>query len=168
MSARNLIRVIVAAMLLTTACNYTDGPCYRRGESDVGAGVGGGVIVPGGVGGYGDAPPDPRGEPVCNAPEVEAEPTPEFGKPANAYIPCRAQGLDPVACAAACEKVGAYCVEHAVHPYKSTDGVGDLTWCKNGWPTTTCTYTYPNTDSCSRVLVLKHGVTWVCAYAGGG
>ena len=37
------------------ACNYDTGECYPRDQG--GAGVGGGVIVPGGVGGLGDVPP---------------------------------------------------------------------------------------------------------------
>lgn len=55
------------------ACNYTDGECFPREELYETAGVGGGPIVPTGVGvgGYGQGPfepqnVDPDQEPVCN------------------------------------------------------------------------------------------------------
>ena len=55
------------------ACNYTDGECFPREELYETAGVGGGPIVPTGVGvgGYGSVPfepqnVDPDQEPVCN------------------------------------------------------------------------------------------------------
>jgi hypothetical protein len=44
-----------------TACNYDAGECYVRGEE--GDGVGGGVITPGGAGGFGAVPPEPQGAP---------------------------------------------------------------------------------------------------------
>jgi hypothetical protein len=54
----------LAAWLLT-ACNYTDGPCWRRGEGSEGAGAGtgdGSVILSSGSGDFGDTPPgQPQG-----------------------------------------------------------------------------------------------------------
>lgn len=82
--ARNAGRLVagvlaVTAILGVTACNYTDGPCYRREdiEGTGSDGAGGGPIVPG-WGGYGDVPPDPQNttdpEPVdCNKTEQPDE-----------------------------------------------------------------------------------------------
>src|SRR4051812_13187866 len=56
---RNLSIAPVAVWLLT-ACNYTDGPCWRRGEGSEGAGAGtgdGSVILSSGSGDLGDTSP---------------------------------------------------------------------------------------------------------------
>jgi len=49
--------VILLACALAS-CNYDDGACYPRDQG--GNGVGGGVIVAAGAGGFGDVPPDPQ------------------------------------------------------------------------------------------------------------
>lgn len=60
-SMKGILWIALSAILGFTACNYTDGPCYRREdiEGPGSDGVGGGPIVPG-WGGYGDVPPDPQ------------------------------------------------------------------------------------------------------------
>lgn len=64
----------IAGLAAAAACNYTDGQCYPRGEvPGGGAGGQGGVIVPGGPGGFGDVPPDPQDAddppPDCDMPD---------------------------------------------------------------------------------------------------
>lgn len=56
-----ILWLALLAILGFTACNYTDGPCYRREdiEGNGSNGAGGGPIVPG-QGGYGDVPPEPQ------------------------------------------------------------------------------------------------------------
>ena len=41
---------------------------------------------------------------------------------------------------------------------------GKLTACKNGAPTSTCTYTFTNGDGC---VLIQPGLKWLCEYAGG-
>lgn len=56
-----VVLVYVCGLLFVGACNY-DAECWAPGES-TGAGVGGGVIVPGTGGGYGAEPnPEPQGD----------------------------------------------------------------------------------------------------------
>ncbi|MEZ4312439.1 MAG: hypothetical protein R3F14_30795 [Polyangiaceae bacterium] len=50
----------ILSALAFTACNYTDGLCYLQEDLDGSEGAGGGIIVPGGEGGFGDAPPTPQ------------------------------------------------------------------------------------------------------------
>lgn len=58
---RTLLWLGVIASVVISACNYTVGECYPRGEgasySTEGVGSGGGIIIPTGVGGFGEAPP---------------------------------------------------------------------------------------------------------------
>ncbi len=49
--------ILLTAASTVAACNYTVGECYPRDQGGGSAGAEGGVLVPGGVGGYGDAPP---------------------------------------------------------------------------------------------------------------
>ena len=74
---RNLLLSTAVTLFGITACNYTVGECYYRGEGgDSGAvTAGGGVIIPtgpSGTGGYGNAPPKQPQDatnsepPVCN------------------------------------------------------------------------------------------------------
>lgn len=58
-STRKFGCIALGSLYSFTACNYTDGPCWQRGESEHHDGVGGGVILPG-TGGYGAVPPDPQ------------------------------------------------------------------------------------------------------------
>ncbi len=148
------------------ACNYTVGECYPVGQDQGNAGAGGGgVLMPSAASGLGDTPPESgTAGPVCNStPQEPAAPQ----MPADAYINCKARGLSPGACSLACGEVGAACGAVAAHPYKSGQGTGQLTYCKNGWPTTTCTYTFANTDSCVLITIVGASLTWRCLYAGG-
>ena len=63
-----------------SACNYTVGECYPRGEGaghgSEGVGSGGGIIIPTGVGGFGEAPPKQPQDGTspsipCNSDETE-------------------------------------------------------------------------------------------------
>ena len=73
MNANNKIGIAATGMVfLFAACNYTDGECFPVEQLYETSGAGGGVIIPTGVGGYGDvpkqpqsAPPEPDG-PICN------------------------------------------------------------------------------------------------------
>lgn len=88
-----------------------------------------------------------------------------FGKPATQYIDCRKRGLDADACSLACIEAGTGCRPHAGHPYKSGQGLGNLTWCKNGSPTYTCTYTFSSGDGCAGVFAPpSYKPFWVCLY----
>lgn len=55
---RSLPWIAVIAISSFTACNYTEGECYPRGQGGGNAGVGGSVVVPNGAGGFGDVPPE--------------------------------------------------------------------------------------------------------------
>jgi hypothetical protein len=167
---RNLLLSAAITLMGITACNYTVGECWPVGQGG-GSGsesvaAGGGVILPtgpSGGGGFGDEPPDDATNPEskCNSDEE-----PEFGKPADQYIDCRKRGLDANACSFVCGEAGAACGPHAAHPYKSGQGSGALTWCKNGSPSYVCTYTFPNGDGCARTVspIINY---WLCFYAGG-
>jgi hypothetical protein len=89
-----------------------------------------------------------------------------IGMPADAYINCVAKGLSAAACAEACAAVGAACGPIAAHPERAGEGTGQLTYCKNGGPTFTCTYTFPSGDGCARILS-PLGSRWLCFYKGG-
>ena len=170
---RSLLWVALIAIPSIAACNYTVGDCYPRGQGEGNAGVGGGgVILPSGAGGLGDAPPEPGGASgslACNASE---ESPPDDGgsqegdgTELDTYIRCR--GMDAMTCEAMCFDIGATCAGLKTHPYGSKGGIGRLKLCKNGFPTTTCTYCYDNGDVCAFVKTL--GVPFVvgCGYTGG-
>lgn len=118
-----------------------------------------------GSGGFGDAPPKNPQDATNPSNPCEVGGAPGF--PANRYVNCLALGLDASACSEACFDVGASCAPLAVHPYKTEPGPGKLIYCKNGYPTTTCTWRFPNTDACSMIVTFGHGITWFCKYAGG-
>ena len=161
--------IAVIAILSVTACNYTVGECWPVGQGNGSAGVGGGgVLLPGGTGDYfGDEPTGSGGDKIpeadCNSkPQGSAAPQ----MPATDYINCKARGLDAGACALACGEVGAACGAVAAHPYKSGQGTGQLTYCKNGWPSFTCTYTFASGDACVANVTIA-GIYWLCPYTGG-
>ena len=135
----------------------TSGGFGGSGTIPIGAGVGATSS------GDFDTPP-PNGETPnpCVTPSDE----PEFGKPATQYIDCKKRGLSPFACSQECGAAGAACGSIASHPYKSGAGTGQLTWCKNGEPTFTCTYTFPNGDGCA-LTVTPLVSFWICSYPGG-
>lgn len=59
---RTILVVWCLALAFVASCNYDTGECYPRGQD--GAGAGGGVILQGGAGGFGDAPtPKPQDAP---------------------------------------------------------------------------------------------------------
>jgi hypothetical protein len=120
-----------------------------------------------GVGGFGDVPPRQPQEATDPPPGCNGGEDPAFGKPATAYIDCRKRGLVAAACSEVCTAAGAVCGAIAGHPYKSGAGTGQLTWCKNGEPTYTCTYTFPNGDGCA-ITYNPIKPYWICMYAGGG
>lgn len=73
---RTILVVLGLVSALGAACNYDTGECYPRGQD--GSGAGGGVILQGGAGGFGDAPsPKPQGAPnsadPCAAGPTNAE-----------------------------------------------------------------------------------------------
>jgi hypothetical protein len=164
--------------VLVGCSEIVPGTCYENpaggtGGADslaVGAGVGAttsgdyaeppkGPLEDGdGVGGFGDVPP--------RQPQEATDPPPGCTMfPATAYINCRARGLDAAACSAVCTEAGAYCVPLALHPYKSGLEPGKLTYCKNGSPSYTCTYTFANGDGC---VLNSQAPRWLCVYKGGG
>lgn len=93
--------LLVAAIILMgiTACNYTVGECWPRGEGG-GTGsesvaAGGGIIIPTGVGGFGDAPPkqpqdatDP--ELKCNSDDTDDTDTEGSTESPTTESPCTA------------------------------------------------------------------------------
>ena len=169
MKSRRRLLGSTALVLFVAACNYTVGECYPRGEADGAADVGVGVGPSGAGGGYGDAPPGGgTGAGACNAPEKEDEPTPpaEGGDPADTWIDCKKLRLDPVECMIRCGQVGTACRPSREHPLKPDGGYGDLFSCKNGWPTSQCSYIYPNGDTCIFFAALGHPFPF-CVYTGG-
>ena len=153
----------VLLALLVTGCNTvspdecwpnTSGGFGGSGTIPIGAGVGATS------GGDSDGPSGGKPNP-CVTPSGD----PEFGKPASQYIDCKKRGLSAFDCSQECGAVGAACGSIASHPYKSGAGTGQLTWCKNGEPTFTCTYTFPNGDGCALTITpLAH--FWLCSYPG--
>jgi hypothetical protein len=151
------------------------------GSSDIGTGVGAGSDVGTGAGagpgsgtGAGGDPGmrrPPRRRPIhhsVESPVLEPQAGPSTGSeagvcgPANTYINCMSRGLTPQACAYACEVAGASCGSVAPHPFKLGQGIGTLSWCKNGGPTFTCTYTFPSGEGCAGIWTLFGLVRWLC------
>jgi hypothetical protein len=176
-------RLLVAAIILMgiTACNYTVGECWPRGEGG-GTGsesvaAGGGIIIPTGVGGFGDAPPkqpqdatDPKQEIKCNSDEdtesqsdSPAESSTGDESDQEALVkkmledPQPEGGVICVApsdCVKKCVAESKFCwAEYAVHPNKP-DQTGALYDCLDSFPKATyggsytCLYRYPNGDAC--------------------
>jgi hypothetical protein len=177
---------LFASVTVTLGCNEIEpGSCYR----DPTGGAGGADSLPiAGVGAttsgdYAEPPSGPRGDKsrALGRGEAPDQPQdtgssppsgcnggadPEFGKPADQYIDCRKRGLSAAACSEVCTAAGAACGPIAGHPYKRGQGTGQLTWCKNGEPTFTCTYTFPSGDGCALTRT-PVGAYWICMYAGG-
>lgn len=142
--------VSILICVSAAACNYDMGECYLRDDHD--ESVGSGAITTGGAGGFGDAPPEPRGEDEPSECSEAVE--------AAAQVACASPGS--TACVDQCEAIGAYCVHRASHPYSKSSGLGDLYWCKGGKPTWTCSYQYSNGDNCTVIRPLG---TWLCRYS---
>jgi hypothetical protein len=169
-----LLYAAVTPLLLGSvalSCNTVDADqCWPNTSS--GAGGGGTIPIGAGVGATagGDLLEPPR-EPLDNGeapdnPCVASSSDPELGKPATQYIDCKKRGLSPFDCSQECGAVGAACGSIASHPYKKGAGTGRLTWCKNGEPTFTCTYTFQNGDGCA-LTVTPLAPFWICSYPGG-
>jgi len=118
----NVLLVTATSIAGFTACNYTVGECYPRGQGNgdvggVGAG-GGSVIIPGGVGGFGDAPPRRPLDGTIPAPECNSVP----------QSPCNEKCLtDYETTAAGCGKIDdpvkrSTCQDGAYASYKSCRG----------------------------------------------
>jgi hypothetical protein len=140
--ARNVVHFMAAVLASTaiwgfTACNYTEGPCYRREdiEGPGSDGAGGGPIVPG-WGGYGDVPPEQQSttEPEqvdCNA-EDEGDNHGDGGPPddGSAETGLKVFCLEPehgVVCSERCIAKGVPCGAIAAHPnLKKAGGTGKL------------------------------------------
>jgi len=157
---RTALAIIPIFILCFAACNYTDGECYLRDQGDESAGVGGSIIIPTGVGGYGDVPREPQDAPGTSEPALVCNDGEEV--PAGAEVRCVVPGSE--ACVEQCSAVEAYCIPRAVHPYSPSTGTGDLYWCKGGWPSYTCSYQYANGDNCTLLYPLGK---WFCLYDGG-
>jgi hypothetical protein len=90
---------------------------------------------------------------VCNAGEEV---------PNGAEVRCLVPGSD--ACVEQCGAVDAFCAHRAAHPYSPSSGIGDLYWCKGGWPSYTCSYQYSNGDNCTLLYPVGK---WFCLYDSG-
>jgi hypothetical protein len=158
-TTKSALATVTALTFGFAACNYTDGECYPRDPGGENAGVGGSVIIPTGVGGYGDVPPEPQDAtgasepPVCNAGEET---------PAGAEVRCLVPGSET--CVQQCHAIEAFCIHLATHPYSPSSGSGNLDWCKGGWPSYTCSYQFSNGDNCTLIYPLGK---WFCLYDGG-
>lgn len=164
-SMRSVLWIAGLAAVGFTACNYTEGECYPRGEGTTGAGVGGGVIVPGGPGGFGDEPPDPQGaaeSPACNATDESGT---GGGAPDEASLQVFCMKPDHGAvCSARCYEKGVPCGPIATHPYKADAGLGQLFSCNDLLIGYMCGYHYPNGDDCFHPIGLPYPK--VCSYSG--
>ncbi|MFO0761272.1 MAG: hypothetical protein U0359_32635 [Byssovorax sp.] len=171
MNTKNWLGIGVAIMSIVAACNYTEGECYPVGQSDGPASADVGVGVASGAGGYGDTPPggsQGTGANACNMGDLSEETPPpdEGGDAEDTWVDCKKLKLDPVECMIRCAEAGRVCRARREHPYKSNVGWGDLFNCKNGQPTNTCSYNYPNGDTCIFFGVFSVRVP-VCLYTGG-
>jgi hypothetical protein len=167
-SNRVLLWIAVLAMAYFTACNYTVGECYPRGQSggNTGAGAAGSVAVGVGASATGDYAADPPKQP-----QDATNPPPDCNSPPDAtelgtYIRCR--GLDAMTCVEMCYDIGAICAPLRVHPYGSMGGNGRLKQCMENTTSHTCTYCYENGDVCSFLYsVLTPTGRPFCGYTGG-
>lgn len=110
---RNVARLVVVPLAVTailgfTACNYTDGPCYRREDIETAGpnGAGGGPIVPG-WGGYGDVPPKPQSTTEPEPVDCTLEEQPDKGNDQGSGTSCGDLGVTKgetyVSCGGPCE-----------------------------------------------------------------
>lgn len=156
---KRLSWIVVLGILGFTACNYTDGQCYRREDIEGTGpdGAGGGPIVPN-WGGYGDVPPDPQDstepEPVdCNAENQDDEQsdggqTDDGSVEAGLKVFCLEPEHGPI-CSERCAAKGIPCGAIAAHPLlKKGGGLGKLYACNDKLIGYICSYTYPNGDNC--------------------
>ena len=144
---RNAFRLTATALTATAILEGTG--------SD---GAAGSTIVPG-WGGYLDVPPEPQD---ASDPPLECNNTTQPDPQSDPQRRCAVPGSE--LCVEQCASIGAYCVHKAMHPRSPSSGVGDLYWCKGGFPTWTCSYQYSNGDNCHWIYPLG---TKLCLYQGG-
>lgn len=160
---RTSLWMISITVLCIAACNYTVGECYTRGPGETSGA--GGVILPGGAGGFGEEPPGPQGGTGaldCNATE-EAQPDNDTGEEQGLKVFC----LKPdygAPCSEKCLTKGVPCAPLAVHPYKSDPGHGQLFSCNTLIIGFMCGYHYPNGDDC--YYPIGNPMPNWCAYSG--
>jgi hypothetical protein len=161
--------------VLALGCNWTDGPCWYRGEGGgigTGVGVGGsfGVAVGVGVGGSGDHGHGPMGAeerrdpPICNADDLpeEGEEAEELGE---LTCPPSRRGAE---CMILCAGYGVSCPAGHPHPHaniRPNAGMGLLWKCCNCKGQEQCKYVFDNGDACTFFKNdWKHPL---CVYGGG-
>lgn len=163
---------LFAFVTVSLGCSeIVPGTCYENPAGGAGGGgtmpIGAGVGATTSGGDYATEPPKEPQDATDPPPGCSSGEEPEIGMPANQYINCTARGLDAAACSEACLAAGASCVPLANHPYKKGLEPGKLTFCKNGWPSYTCTYTFANRDACYLITIIGKTLTWRCIYSGG-
>jgi hypothetical protein len=162
--------------VLVAACNTVDpdecwpntsGGFGGEGTIPIGAGVGatssGDFLTPPPKwpldnGGAPDNPCVTHESPAVDSP-------PKDGTEQGTYIRCL--GVGSTACAQQCNAIGAYCVEHAVHPENPSVGIGDLKQCMSNFLSSTCSYCYSNGDVCTFLYVVKGIGVGGCTNTGG-
>lgn len=149
-----LLRAAGTVIWVLAACNRDEGQCWIDGQGGGDTGAGGGVITPGGPGGFGDAPPKPQdatnpAQFQCGADDAEE----------LSGVSCS----DPIGCSKLCFAASKPCVEYAVHPYKPDLKPGGLYDCIDSLPPAslggsyTCLYKYENGDACIFSYAAKIG-----------
>jgi hypothetical protein len=133
----------------------TSGGFGGSGTIPIGAGVGATS------GGDSDGPSSGTPNP-CVTPAPSNSPG-DGAEAQDAWISC--EGLDALGCMMKCGEAGAACAGRRAHPYKPEVGQGDLYRCKNGTPTHTCSYYFPNGDEC--IYFSPFGMIPWCVYVGG-
>ena len=161
-------------LTLVTGCNTVD-PSECWPNTSGGFGGSGTIPIGAGVGATsGDfASPPPPGpldyggtpNPCVTPSSPDHSDSPEDGTELGTYIRCR--GLGPIACAAQCNTIGAYCVEYAIHPDDPSQGAGVLKQCMSNSLSSTCSYCYANGDVCTFIYVIKGIGVGGCTNTGG-
>lgn len=83
--------------------------------------------------------------------------------PRDQWVNCK--GMNNVDCMMKCAMIGVSCVPIQRHPRKANVPPGELFACKNGTPTSVCSYRYTNGDVC--VEFKPFGMLPWCIYEGG-
>jgi hypothetical protein len=104
MSSRKILLLIVTIAIGTsTACNYTVGECWRRGEGSAGVGAGPGDssgVGSSGSGDFGDEPGEQNNEEplVCNKSEQKSKEDSPKEAPKSPTDPCQQNGAPSMGC----------------------------------------------------------------------
>lgn len=127
------------------------------------------MILPSGVGGYGETPPEPEGSSKqfeCNATDTEESPPVEE----DAYeAGLKVFYLKPdwgVKCSDRCFAKDVYCIPLAVHPKKADPAYGELFSCNTLTIGFMCGYHDPNGDDCYVPIGAPIFVPTLCSYSG--